>query len=125
MLKVISRSPLTCSQCSIDGRSAVRLCKAERAYIFRYDGEVLRAAASLMPDRSTRTKSIEIQFGSGGQRIGARRSERRTVQVADVQADPDYNYVARDGGLVRTTLAVPMLKGDKLIGTSDISIDLR
>ena len=46
--------------------------------------------------------------------------ERRTVQVADIQADPEYKYVARDVGLVRTTLAVPMLKGEELIGTITI-----
>jgi len=37
-----------------------------------------------------------------------------------VQADPEYSYVARDGELVRTTLSVPMLKGDELIGTLTI-----
>jgi two-component system NtrC family sensor kinase len=42
------------------------------------------------------------------------------VQVADVQADPDYAYAVRDTELIRTVLAVPMLKGDDLIGTITI-----
>ena len=53
--------------------------------------------------------------------------ERRTVHVADVQADPEYAYVMRDVNLaststlepqlIRTVLSVPMLKGDELVGT--------
>ena len=46
--------------------------------------------------------------------------ERRTVQVADVQADPEYSYAVRDVEPIRTTLAVPMLKGDVLVGTITI-----
>jgi signal transduction histidine kinase len=42
--------------------------------------------------------------------------ERRTVHVADIQKDPDYAYVRRDVDLIRTMLAVPMLKGDELLG---------
>ena len=42
--------------------------------------------------------------------------ERRTVHVADIQEDPDHAYVVRDVDLIRTLLAVPMLKGDELLG---------
>ena len=44
--------------------------------------------------------------------------ERRTIQIADVQADPEYRLAVRDVGPIRTTLAVPMLKDDMLVGTS-------
>src|SRR5262249_46243556 len=46
--------------------------------------------------------------------------ERRTVHVADVQADPEYAYAVRDVDPIRTILAVPMLKGDDLVGTITI-----
>jgi len=57
----------------------------------------------------------------GRHSISARAAlERRTVHVADVQADPEYAYAVRDQDLIRTILAVPMLKGDELIGTITI-----
>jgi GAF domain-containing protein len=42
------------------------------------------------------------------------------VHVPDVQADPEYAYAVRDEQPIRTTLAVPMLKGDDLVGTITI-----
>src|SRR5262249_5062189 len=42
--------------------------------------------------------------------------ERRTAHVPDVQADPEYAYARRDMDLIRTMVAVPMLKGDDLVG---------
>jgi signal transduction histidine kinase len=122
VLKVISRfafdlQPVFDSM----AESAVRLCEAERAYIFLYDGEVLRAAASFNAGPEHQDQVYRNPIPLGRHSISARAGlERRTVQVADVQADPEYNYVARDVGLIRTTLAVPMLKGDKLIGTLTI-----
>src|SRR5260370_36809193 len=46
--------------------------------------------------------------------------ERRTVHVPDIQDDPEYAYAVRDDRPIRTTLAVPMLKGDDLVGTITI-----
>jgi signal transduction histidine kinase len=42
--------------------------------------------------------------------------ERRTIHVADVRADPEYSYGARDVFPFRTVLGVPMLRGDELLG---------
>ena len=39
------------------------------------------------------------------------------MQVPDVQADPEFAYAIRDVDPIRTVLAVPMLKGDELVGT--------
>src|SRR6202022_1419995 len=53
----------------------------------------------------------------GRRTVSARAAlERRTVQVPDVQADSEYAYAVRDVAPIRTTLAVPMLKGDALVG---------
>jgi two-component system, NtrC family, sensor kinase len=42
--------------------------------------------------------------------------ERRTIHIADVQADPEYTYGAREVFPYRTVLAVPMLRGEELLG---------
>ena len=42
--------------------------------------------------------------------------ERRTIHVADLQADPEYNYVRRDIDPIRTELGVPMFRGHDLVG---------
>ena len=42
------------------------------------------------------------------------------MQVPDVQADPEFAYAIRDVDPIRTVLAVPMLKGDDLVGTITI-----
>jgi GAF domain-containing protein len=101
--------------------SAVRLCEAERAYIFRFDGKVLRAVASFNAGPENQDWVFRNPIPLGRHSISARAGlEQRTVQVADVQADSEYNYVGRDVDPIRTTLAVPMLKGDELIGTITI-----
>src|SRR5262249_29169569 len=57
----------------------------------------------------------------GRHSISARAAlERRTVHVADVQADPEFAYANRDVDPIRTILSVPMLKGDGLVGTITI-----
>jgi signal transduction histidine kinase len=122
VLKVISRSTFDL-QPVFDSmaESAVRLCEAERAYIFRFDGKVLRAVASFNAGPENQDWVYRNPIPLGRHSVSARAGlERRTVQVADVQTDPEYHYVARDVGLIRTTLAVPMLKGDGLIGTITI-----
>jgi GAF domain-containing protein len=42
--------------------------------------------------------------------------ERRTIHVADLQADPEYRYALRDVDPIRTELGVPMLRGDDILG---------
>jgi two-component system, NtrC family, sensor kinase len=42
--------------------------------------------------------------------------ERRTIHIPDALADPEYTYSAKDLEKLRTNLAVPILKGDDLLG---------
>ena len=42
--------------------------------------------------------------------------ERRTIHIPDVLSDPEYSYGSKDIEKIRTVLAVPILKGDELLG---------
>ena len=122
ILKVISRSAFDLQPVfDAMAESVVRLCEAERAYIFRFDGKMLRAVASHNAGPENRDWVYRNPIPLGRHSVSARAGlERRTVQVADIQNDPEYSYVAHDVDPIRTTLAVPMLKGDELIGTITI-----
>ena len=118
VLKVISRSAFDL-QPAFDAiaENAVRLCEAERAFIFQFDGQVLRAVAYYNVGPELRDFVDRNPIAPGRYSISARAAlERRTVHVADVQADPDFAYAVRDRDLIRTILAVPILKGEELIG---------
>jgi GAF domain-containing protein len=118
VLKVISRSAFDLQPVfDTMAENAVKLCEAERAYIFRFDGKLLRAVATYNVGPANREFVFQNPIAPGRHSVSARAAlERRTVQVADVQADPEYAYVMRDVELIRTTLAVPMLKGGDLVG---------
>jgi signal transduction histidine kinase len=101
--------------------NAVRLCEAERAFLFRFDGEFLRSVACYNVSPELRDFIDRNPIAPGRHSISARAAlERRTVHVSDVQADPEYAYAVRDERPIRSTLAVPMLKGDALVGTITI-----
>ena len=122
VLKVISRSAFDLQPVfDTIAESAVRLCRAERAFIFRFDGELLRAVASCNAGVAVREFVDQNPIAPGQHSVSARAAlERRTVHIPDVQADPGYAYAMRDVEPIRTILAVPMLKGDGLIGTITI-----
>ncbi len=97
--------------------SSVRLCGADRAFIFRFDGELLRMAVAhnASPEFAEWVEKHPIRPGrhSGSARAAL---ERRTIHVPDVLADPEYTYGAKDVEAIRTILGVPILKGDVLLG---------
>jgi GAF domain-containing protein len=122
VLKVISRTAFEL-QPIFDTlvENAVRLCEAERAFLFRFDGKLLRSAASFNVSPELREFVDKNPIAPGRHSISARAAlERRTVHVPDIQDDPEYAYAVRDERPIRTTLAVPMLKGDDLVGTITI-----
>jgi signal transduction histidine kinase len=118
LLKVIGRSAFDL-QPVFDAlaESAVRLCEAERAFVFRFDGELLRAVAWHNPSPELVAFVTANPIGLGRQSIAARAGlERRTIHIRDVQADPEFAYATRDIDPIHTILAVPMLRGEELLG---------
>ena len=120
VLKVISRSAFDLQPVfDTMAEAAVRLCDAERAFIFRFDGTFLRLAATYNVGPEARDFVNRNPITPGRHSIAARAAfERRTVHVADVQADPDatYGHAMRELEVFRTVLAVPMLKDDEIVG---------
>ena len=97
--------------------SSVRLCDAERAFIRRYDGELLHMVADFNAPPELKKWVVKNPIRPGRHSAAARAAlEHRTVHIPDIQTDPEYTYGARDVEPVRTVLAVPILKGDNLLG---------
>src|SRR6516164_1053027 len=100
---------------------AVRLCDAEKGLIYRQDGDVYRVAASYghsdeFLEKVVKPNPIRTDRSSA---TGRAVVERRVVHIHDILADPEYHWGKdqRDHeGMHRTILAVPMLKGDAIIG---------
>src|SRR5262245_38485450 len=103
VLSVISRSKLDLQPVfDTMAENAVKLCHAERAFIFRYDGSLLKAVASYNVGPELRAFVDQNPISPGRHSISARAAlERRTVHVPDVQSDPEYAYAARDVDLIR------------------------
>jgi GAF domain-containing protein len=97
--------------------SAVRLCDADKAFIFRFDGEFLRAAATFNASQELK-EFVDNHPIRPGRYSGTARCalERRTIHIHDVMADPEYTYGAKGVDPIRTVLCVPMLKGGELLG---------
>jgi two-component system NtrC family sensor kinase len=118
VLEVISRSAFDLQAVfETVAESSVRLCGADRAFIFRYDGQLLRmiAAYNSPPEFEEWVAQHPIRPGrhSGSARAAL---ERRTIHIPDVRADPEYTYGAKEAEAIRTILGVPIIKGDELLG---------
>ncbi len=119
LLKVIGRSITFDLQPVFDtlAENAIRLCEAERALIFRFDGQVLRVVAThnVSPELRAFTERNPIAPGRGSG-VGRAALERRTIHIHDIRSDPEYTYAGQQIAPYRTVLVIPMLRVDELLG---------
>jgi signal transduction histidine kinase len=118
LLEVISRSAFDLRPVfETIAESAVRLCEARLAFIYRFDGELLRMVADYNTPAEFKKWMADHPIRPGPDSATGRAAlERRTIHIHDVQADPEYSFGAKDVEAFRTVLTVPMLKGDELLG---------
>ena len=118
LLEVISRSAFDLRPVfETIAESAVRLCEARLAFVYRFDGELLRMVADYNTPAEFKKWMADHPIRPGRDSAAGRAAlERRTIHIHVVQADPEYSFGAKDVEAFRTVLTVPMLKGDELLG---------
>ena len=118
LLKVIGRSAFDLRPVfETLAENAVRLCAAKRGLIFRFDGQLLRFAVGHNVSAKLREFFERNPIAPGrGSNAGRAALERRTIHNHDVLSDPEYSYGGHKVDPYRTALAVPMIRGDELLG---------
>jgi two-component system, NtrC family, sensor kinase len=124
VLKVISRSTFELEpvlETLIE--NATRLCGADRGQVYKAEGEVLRSATAygLAPEIRDYLEERPLPIGPSSM-AGRAALECRTIHSADLPAEtwfqpPDDRHKILG---LRTALAVPMLRGQTLVGVFTI-----
>jgi len=122
ILRVISSSPTDLQRVFAEiAATAARLCDAHDAAIRQVDGEVLRLVAHRGPIPIPGTLPL-----SRGVLNARAVLDRRTIHVADLQAEGEEYPEGRDIALrlgIRTSLTVPLIQAGEAIGVINIRRD--
>ncbi|MEP7003922.1 MAG: GAF domain-containing protein [Chloroflexota bacterium] len=121
VLKAISGSAL-----DLDGvlntviTHATRLSEAENGFLYQADGDLLAMSAASGPRADVMRdwqRENPIRSDNLGSATGRAFTERRTVHIPDVDADPTYTYAdAKRLGGFKVLLSVPLISGSRSIG---------
>src|SRR5262245_19209797 len=120
LLQVINR-PQFALQSVFDAiaESAVRLCEAEFAFVYRFDRELISSAATygLTPEGVAAWRKEFPRSAGEDTAIGRAILQGAVVQIPDVQADPAYVPVPFAQIVTyRSLMAVPFLRDGRPIG---------
>ena len=124
VLKVISRSLVdleTVLETLVE--TVARLCRADQVYMFHLRHDLWHLVAAWGLSAEAREFFLTNPFTPGrGSTSGRAALERRAVLIPDVLQDPEYalNEGQKIAGY-RTTLGIPLLREDKLIGVFSIT----
>src|SRR6266511_3110189 len=98
-------------------KNATRICGAKFGVLFRFEGGLFHPAALLdVPPAFADFLARQGSFAPEPGRLFGRLSQtKKVIQVDDRAAEPDPSPSVRYGG-ARSSIAVPMLKKNELIG---------
>jgi GAF domain-containing protein len=100
--------------------NATRLAGAENGFVYQLVGELLRMTAAVGEKAELMRewqRTSPIRADDRGTSTGRAFSERRTIHIPDVFADPGYKYwEAQRLGNFRTLLTVPLVRQGTAIG---------
>src|SRR5262249_20785921 len=129
VLKTISRSTFDLKAVldTLIG-SAIRLCQAERGFIWRQTDNTFHLAASKGGSPDFEKFALQHPPKLDRSSISGRAVlEKRTILIRDVLSDPEYNWRGATGqqvGNFRTLLCVPLLREGISFGTIVMSRDI-
>jgi GAF domain-containing protein len=123
ILRVISRSPTNVQPVfAAIAQNAARVCGADNATAFRFDGNLIHFVADYAWSREELDALqgvFPIPPGRGS--LTARAILTRAVaHMADIAADPEFTYTPLVQAGFRTVLSVPMLRDGEPIGAISI-----
>src|SRR5262249_7784770 len=106
--------------------NATRICEAKFGVLFRSEGEALRAVAlhGAPPLYAEERRRNPVVRPGSETMLGRALATKQPTQITDIRAEPEQTDAASGttGAVLaklagaRTTVAVPMLKGNELIG---------
>ena len=97
--------------------NAARLCRAEQAFIWLWDGDLLRARAHFgAPPEVVEFEQTHPDRPRMESLVGRVALTKRPVHIPDLEADPDYGYPVAGSAALRSLLGLPILAGGELVG---------